>query len=46
MQNPMATHGDRKVLKAAALALINDSIIQWLFAEYLKLIGEHPEAKA
>ena len=42
----MATHGDRKVMKAVAIVNIDEGIIRWLFKEYVKLVSEHPEAKA
>jgi hypothetical protein len=42
----MATHGDRKVIKAITLTHVDEGIISWMFAEYLKLVDEHPEVKA
>ncbi|GJE99792.1 FAD-binding oxidoreductase [Phanerochaete sordida] len=45
LQNPMAGHGDRKVLKSAALSAIDEGIIMTLFKEYVKLTQEQPEAK-
>ena len=44
-QNPMATHGDRKIMRAAAIASIDEDILTWVFQEYCKLVAEHPEAK-
>ena len=41
----MATHGDRKVMKAAAFAYIDEGMITHVFEEYVKLVTEHPEAK-
>lgn len=41
----MATHGDRKLLKAASLTDPDDGIIQYLYDEYVKMVTEYPEAK-
>lgn len=45
VQNPMATHGQRKVMKSAALAQVDADILTNLFNEYVKLVQEYPDAK-
>lgn len=44
-QNPMATHGDRKILKAASLTSVDNDLVQHVFQEYVKLTELHPETK-
>ncbi|EKM60153.1 uncharacterized protein PHACADRAFT_251050 [Phanerochaete carnosa HHB-10118-sp] len=46
LQNPMATHGDRKVLKGAPLAQVDEDVLTSLYSEYVKFVAEYPEAKA
>ncbi|EIN04500.1 FAD binding domain protein [Punctularia strigosozonata HHB-11173 SS5] len=46
VQNPMATHGDRKLFKSTAFASLEPSRFQHLFDEYAKLTTSHPEAGA
>jgi hypothetical protein len=43
IQNPMATHGDRKLFKASAFTSFEASRFQRLFDEYGQLVKEHPE---
>ncbi|KAI0684808.1 FAD-binding domain-containing protein [Cytidiella melzeri] len=44
VQNPMASHGDRKLFKAAAIANVNPDLLSYLFEQYSKLVAEHPDA--
>lgn len=44
--NPMATHGDRKVMKGASLAQVDEDVLTSLYNEYVKVVAEYPEAKA
>lgn len=46
LQNPMATHGDRKILKSACFSQMDDALVQVVFQEYVKLTEAHPETKA
>ncbi|PSR76100.1 hypothetical protein PHLCEN_2v8688 [Hermanssonia centrifuga] len=45
IQNPMATHGDRKLFKASTVTLLDSSLVQHLFNEYCKLTTDIPETK-
>ncbi len=45
LQNPMATHGDRKLFKASTVTLLDSSLVQRLFNEYCKLTTDIPETK-
>ena len=46
IQNSMATHGDRKVMKSASLAQVEEDVLTNLYEEYVKLVEEYPEARA
>ncbi|KAI0768414.1 FAD binding domain protein [Irpex lacteus] len=43
IQNPMATHGDRKLFKVAVIAGVNQELVSYLFDRYSELTAEHPE---
>lgn len=45
-QNPMATHGDRKILKSACFSQMDNALVQSVFGEYVKLTEAYPETKA
>ena len=46
LQNPMATHGDRKYMKASSLAAVDVNVIKYMFEKYSKMTTENPEAKS
>lgn len=43
VQNPMATHGDRKLFKVAVIANVNQELVSYLFDRYSELTAEHPD---
>ncbi len=46
VKNPMATHGDRKRMKAGILATLDPALVRDLFDRYCTLTTQFPEAKA
>jgi FAD/FMN-containing dehydrogenase len=45
VQNPMTTHGDRKLLKGTAFSKFSPTRLQGQFDRYAELMAKHPEAK-
>ena len=43
IQNPMASHGDRKLFKVAVIADVSSNLVSYLFEQYSQLTSEYPE---